>query len=137
MFWLDACRRYGVMLTVDDQARRLGLLCASYEQGRTAGFVDLIVARIRASIEWITTAEHRGDPGLGVLEPSLDGMRSTIAHIESNKRQLTAAKWLPARRPPPQTQNEHTRLLVPPGITVPETQRATAVTGVIDGAGVR
>lgn len=88
---LDACRRHGVPLTVDDQARRLGLLCASYGLEGTTGFVDLVVARVRASIEWITTAEHRGDVGLRALERSLDGMRSTIAHIESHKRQLTVA----------------------------------------------
>jgi hypothetical protein len=91
LFSLDACRRHGVTLTVDDQARRLDLLCASYGLEHTAGFVDLIVARVRASIEWITTAERRGDDGLRPLERSLDDMRSTIAHIEGHKRQLASA----------------------------------------------
>lgn len=60
LFSLDACRRHGVTLTVDDQARRLDLLCESNGLEHTAGFVDLIVARVRASLEWITTAEHCG-----------------------------------------------------------------------------
>lgn len=88
---LDACLRHGVTLTVDDQARRLGLLCAAYGLEQTTGFVDLIAARVRASIEWITTAEQRGDDGLRALERSLDGMRSTIAYIESHRRRLATA----------------------------------------------
>lgn len=90
LFSLDACRRHGVTLTVDGQIRRLDLLCASYGLQRTAGFVELILARVRASIEWIVTAQQRGDDGLRALERSVDGMHATIAHIERHRTRLTA-----------------------------------------------
>lgn len=88
---LDACRRYGITLSVQEQARRLRLLCDGYGLQDVPRLLELVVDRIHASIEWISSADTRGDHDLLNLERNVAGMRSTIAHIQQHERELSDA----------------------------------------------